>query len=343
MKSFLINLNSQPENADGIAIYCFLFNDHSLQEDGSMTAMVRGHKTYKYGPSTLIFNKDLVPLLQNYFLYIRPIFKFSNHSSKTFFLAPNGSPHNTSQMRLYMQTLWRRAGFTSQVGPTLFRKATVTETHLKAHEKKKELAAKMNHSETTASKNYFLCDKAMAGRKVSAVLRSILTDCDDREKSIVSKNGDMFAKSDVVDPLSVDESVVDDPLPVDESLVDDPLPVGESLVDDPLPVDESVVDDPLPVDESVVDDPLPVDESLVNDSTPVDESLVNDSTPVDESVVSDFKCVVNDSLPVDESVVNDSMSVDEVSGSSICDRAFLNASTSDFDKDSGWKHYLRDL
>ena len=297
------------------------FNDHSLQEDGSMTAMVWVHKTYKYGPSTLIFNKDLVPLLQNYFLYIIPIFKFSNRYSKTFFLAPNGSSLNTSQMRLYMQTLWRRAGFTSQVGPTLFRKASVTETQLKAPEKKKELAAKMNHSEATASKNYFLCDKAMAGRNLSAVLRSILTDCDDREKSIVSKNGDMFAKSDVFDPLSVDESVVDDPLPVDESLVNDPLPVGESLVDDPLPVDESVVDDPLPVD----------------------ESLVNDSTSVDESVVSDSKCVVTDSLPVDESVVNDSMSVDEVSGSSICDRAFLNASTSDFDKDSGWKHYLRDL
>ena len=77
---------------------------------------------------------------------------------------------NSSAVKLHMQTLWRRAGLSSEVGPTIFRKAAVTQTNIKAPEHKKQLATKMNHSEATASKNYFLFDKAVAGKTVSKMM-----------------------------------------------------------------------------------------------------------------------------------------------------------------------------
>ena len=85
--SLLKNLKGQPKEVDGIAINGYFLIEISLDnanradeirhitveemmsaiqnDDGSFTVFVQTHKTYvNYGPSDLVLNKDLAPLIK---------------------------------------------------------------------------------------------------------------------------------------------------------------------------------------------------------------------------------------------------------------------------------------
>ena len=150
------------------------FKEGTLQRDGSILLKVKNHKTYyKHGPAFLTIAQELLPVIWNYYKLVRPAIA-TPLSPINFFLKINGTKLNTSSMRFYMQSVWDKIGLTSQVGPTLLRKAAVTKVHKSHPHKQKALAAKMNHSVTTAARYYCLQDKENNARDISSNLRHIL-------------------------------------------------------------------------------------------------------------------------------------------------------------------------
>ena len=93
----------------------------------------------------------------------------------SFFPNASGSALNSSSFTYGMQKLRNEAGLDSEVDPTLIRKSSVTIVHQFDPSRSADLAAKTNHSETSANKSYFTIDGAIKSKEVSKELRSIVS------------------------------------------------------------------------------------------------------------------------------------------------------------------------
>ena len=173
------------DNANRTGELSLMTVDHiykgKIDDDGDLTVSISDHKTYnQHGPAIMNIRAPVLQLLTSYIRFIRP--SIQEKKLKKVFFKLNATELSSYSMRYYMQKMWRRCGLTSEAGPTLMRKFTVTTIHLRFPEHKKALASKMNHSEATASRYYFTHDKERNSRTLSKSLRIMLTNLDNNNE-----------------------------------------------------------------------------------------------------------------------------------------------------------------
>ena len=224
------------------------YRDGVLEDDGTFSITIQNHKTSGTSDASILtINKDLLTLLKIYKKYIRPTLEKPD-SPENFFLTTHGTRLNTSSMRYYMQAVWNKLNLSSQVGPTLMRKKAVTEIHQHYPHASENLATKMNHSIDTAKREYFLIDKKIVSKKISSMLRTMITGPPAVDKTPVNTAA--------VDMTPVDSTTVD-MTPVDMTPVD--MTAVDSTTVDMTPVDMA------PVDSTTVE-MTPVDITPVNNA-----------------------------------------------------------------------------
>ena len=91
-----------------------------------------------------------------------------------FFVTENGFKMESSGITSSLQSIWRKAGFKSNIGTTIIRKILVTETHSNNSKLKFDVAQHMKHSSITAEKSYLLSRQAEQSAETSKAISTML-------------------------------------------------------------------------------------------------------------------------------------------------------------------------
>ena len=134
------------------------------------------HKTVlEHGAAPLVADEELYSFMQVYEIKFRnAVLQERNVVQQNFFITWSGSSIGSSDVYARIQSIWKMAGNSSNIGTSAVRKALTTQIHASHSQHKEGVARHLCHRTSTAEAHYRLQTKTKASVTTSKIIAQTL-------------------------------------------------------------------------------------------------------------------------------------------------------------------------